>query len=290
MGFANYIKNDLKNRIVSGKGLDGKITLHGLAEHYKVSITPVRVAIEEAIKEGFIRKLSNGRLVIVPQKIKKSSLVKVVRPPRSAQEWDQVLINDIVKASLSRKPVYLREEALAQKYKVSRSVIRQALGRFVGAGLIQHVPRCGSQVQPIQEDDLHAYLEVREVLELKALDLSKGNLKRKKLEEMLKGNHGKPDGKSSGLDNRFHMYMIKESKNRYILNFFQQYTANFYTAVFDYAAPETEVVSKMAGQHRRILNALITKHWAKARQALSEHIWAQSPILKSMLETPKSST
>ena len=42
---------------------------------------------------------------------------------------------------------------------------------------------------------------------------------------------------------------IEMSGNRYIQNFFRQYTATYYTAVFDYATPESHVVASMAG-HR----------------------------------------
>jgi DNA-binding FadR family transcriptional regulator len=101
---------------------------------------------------------------------------------------------------------------------------------------------------------------------------------------MLEGNPATSEGESPRLDNRLHQYLIERSGNRYIQNVFGQYTASYYTAVFDYAAPEAHVVAEMAAQHRRILAALITKHWAQARQALAEHIWAQRPILKRLLQ------
>ena len=133
-----------------------------------------------------------------------------------------------------------------------------------------------------------AYLEIREALELKALDLAKPRLELGHLEKMLAGNQATAEGESPRLDNRLHQYLIEKSRNRYIQSFFRQYTATYYTAVFDYAAPEAHVVAKMASQHRQILEALIAKHWAKAIQALSEHIWAQRPILKSLLDTAPS--
>ncbi len=34
-----------------------------------------------------------------------------------------------------------------------------------------------------------------------------------------------------------------------------------------------------------VLEALIAKDWVKARQALSDHIWAQRQILKGLLDT-----
>ncbi len=105
---------------------------------------------------------------------------------------------------------------------------------------------------------------------------------------MLAGNPVTAEGEPPRLDNRLHQYLIERSGNRYMQSFFRQYTATYYTAVFDYAAPEAHVVAEMSSQHRQILEALIAKHWAKARQALSDHIWAQRPILKNLLNTAAS--
>jgi DNA-binding GntR family transcriptional regulator len=286
MSLAAYIREDLKHRIHSQEDLPCKLTLPGLAEHYEVSVTPVRTAVAELIAEGVIRKQSNGRLdTILKNRPRTASLPRTIKPPKSAAEWDQVLVREVMIASLKREAVHLREEALAQKCDVGRSVIRQSLGRLASVGLIEHVPRCGWLVHPIQEDDMCAYLGIREALELKAVDLAKHNLDQSRLEEMLAGNLATCDEETPRLDNQLHQYLIEESGNRYIQSFFRQYTATYYTAVFDYAAPETHVVTQMADQHRQILEALIAKHWAKARQALSDHIWAQRPILKSLLDT-----
>lgn len=289
MSLAAYIKEDMKRRIHFGEDLPCKLTLPRLARHYKVSLTPVRTAVADLIAEGMIRKQSNGRLEVTSKKRRPASAPpKVIQPPRTVGDWDQILVKEIMMAGLEQDAAYLREEALARKYGVGRSVIRQSLGRLAGASLIEHVPRCGWLVRPIQENDMSAYLEIREALELKALDLARPHLERDQLEQMLAGNPVTAEGEPPRLDNRLHQYLIERSGNRYMQSFFRQYTATYYTAVFDYAAPEAHVVAEMSSQHRQILEALIAKHWAKARQALSDHIWAQRPILKNLLNTAAS--
>lgn len=284
MSLAAYIRDDLKHRFHSTGEPPCKLTLPALAEYYEVSVTPVRAAIAELLDEGVLKKLPNGRLQAgkrVAAGGKKKAVVqpaKPARPPATGADWDQLLVNEVMLASLHTQAVYLREEALAKKFKVGRSVIRQALGRLAGAGLIEHIPRCGWLVHPIREDDMAAFLEVREALEIKALDLARPHLDRERLEELLMGNPESPE-EDARLDNRLHQYLIEKSGNRYIQSFFRQYTAAYYTAAFDYAAPEAHVVAQMAAQHRNILQALIAKHWAKARRALSEHIWEQRPVL-----------
>ncbi|GAB6164999.1 hypothetical protein JCM19992_09990 [Thermostilla marina] len=281
---SDYIREDLRRCIVSENGPPCKLTLPALAAHYGVSVTPVRTAVCDLIEEGLLVKQPNGRLTCRPGKPPADAAeITELAPPRTSADWDRVLVKEVMLASLQQHPVYLREEALAAKYSAGRSVIRQTLNRLAGAQLIEHMPRRGWVVHPLQEDDIRAYLEIRESLELKALDLARPHLIEADLQEMLEGNREVPPGEPQPLDNRLHAYLIEKSQNRYIRNFFRQYTATYYTAVFDYAAPETDVVTMVAGQHRAILRALIAKQWDEARHVLAEHIWSQQPILKNLL-------
>ncbi len=284
MELAAFIAEDLRRRIRSGTRLPCVMSLPALARHYGVSLTPVRGAVARLLADGCVKKGPNGRLSAAPAEKKSAAKFRAVAPPPTARDWDRILIREVMFASLGRDPVQLREEALAEKHQAGRSVIRQSLSRLAGAGLIEHVPRRGWLVHPIREDDVVAYLEVREVLELKALDLARSNICPADLVPMLEGNARVAQGESPRLDNGLHDYLIAKSGNRYIRNFFRQHTATFYTSAFDYAAPETHVVAEMAAQHREILDALIKEHWARARKALSLHIRAQRPVLAQLLK------
>jgi DNA-binding GntR family transcriptional regulator len=284
MGLTSYIAEDLRGRIRSGVQLPSALSLPALARHYDVSLTPVRGAVAQLLSDGCIEKLSNGRLAMVPVKKRPSQRFQVVQPPPTPRDWDRVLIREVMVTSLQREPVHLRDEALAKQHRVGRSVIRQSLGRLAGAGLIEHLPRRGWFVHPIREDDVVAYLDVREVLELKALDLARSHVSRADLVPMLEGNAPVDEGQSPHLDNRLHDYLIAKSGNRYIRNFFRQYAATYYTSAFDYAAPEAHVVAEMAAQHRVILGALIGRKWVQARDALAHHIRAQRPVLIRLLD------
>jgi DNA-binding GntR family transcriptional regulator len=285
MELTAYIAEDLRGRIRSGARLPCAVSLPALAKHYGVSLTPVRGAVAQLLADGCVKKLPNGRLSVVPAEKKPSQKFRAVQPPPTAQDWDRILIREVMLASLERKPVRLREEALAEKHQVGRSIIRQSLSRLAGAGLIEHVPRRGWLVQPIQEEDVVAYLDVRETLELKALDLARPHIDNADLAPMLEGNAPAGKGQPPRLDNRLHEYLIAKSGNRYIRNFFRQHTATYYTSAFDYAAPEAHVVAEMAAQHRDILEALIGRHWVRAREALALHIRAQRPVLAELLHS-----
>ncbi len=289
MGLSSYIREDLRRRIQSGEDVPQPLTLANLSEHYGVSFTPVRAALPELIREGWIRKTrANGRLEINSRKkVVAYHLCKDAVCPKTPDDWVRILVKEVMLASLGGDASYLREEALARKHDVGRSVIRQTFSRFAGAGLIRHVPRCGWLVHPLAVGDVLAYLDVRETLELKALDLARPNLVRRDLERILAGNCAVGKEQLDHLDNCLHDYLVDKSGNRYIRDFFRQCVAVYYTVLFDYATPKTSVVSMMAAQHCRVLEALILRAWATARRALAEHIQAQALVLRGLLERTK---
>jgi len=283
MRLAAYIQHDLRRRIRSGDSLPQKLTLPALARSYGVSPTPVRTAVRLLIHEGYVRKLGNRRLAINLERVGSGGPVDAIQTPLTPEDWDRILVREVMLASLGRDAVYLRENALAEKHGVGRSVIRHAFSRFAGAGLLEYIPRRGWLVPPLREKDVRAFLEVREILELKALDLARPRMVRSDLETMLEGNPLPKAGQPARLDNHVHQYLVDKSQNRYLRDFFRQYVARYYTMLFDYAAPEASVVAEMARHHRQILRALIRRDWPRARKALSDHIRSQGAVFTKLL-------
>lgn len=286
MSIATYIEKDLKSLIDSGQELPAKLTLQGLSDHYDVSFTPVRAAVSQLVRDNYLQKSDSGRLSVHPQRLNrtrrgKRTTDKEATPP---QDWYGVLSADVFKQSLRGDAVYLREEATAEKYGIGRTVVRRIFNRMAGAGLIEHVPRTGWKVRPFRVEEMRSYLQVREVLELKALELAHGHLDQDVLQQMLAGNTPDTASHRPRLDNDLHRYLIEQSNNRFILDFFDQH-GRYFTALFDYAALGADVVSEMAGQHREILEALIAEDWDGAAQALSNHIWSQQPVLERLISS-----
>jgi DNA-binding GntR family transcriptional regulator len=283
MSLKEFIRDDLLRRIESGEDLAGKISLAGLSRHYGVSFTPLRSALDDLVRRGYLTRMANRRLCPNGKKVRPGAAPRPVAVPRTASDWDAVLLKEVTLASLQRRPLYLREERLAGKLGVGRSIVRHALSRFSGARLIEHVPRRGWLVHPLSPDDMAAYLVIRETLELKALELARPRLRRDDLEGILSASRRGVPRSGERLDNQLHDYVIARAGNPYIMSFFQQYLARFYTDLFYHAAPKTAVVEEMVHQHQGILRALIAKDWTRARALLSAHIRAQGPILTRLL-------
>jgi DNA-binding GntR family transcriptional regulator len=284
LSLTSYISKDLENRITSGDPETDDLSLQALAAYYKVSITPLRSAVKELVDKGIIIKLPNRRLQAKPRKSMKTEPRKAIALPPTQRDWNEVLIKEVVHASLIRNPTYLREDMLSKKYGVGRSIIRQVLSHFAGAGLIDHIPRRGWLAHPLGVDDMNAYLTVREVLELKALRLARNRLDVGELQRIRAICTNGAKGYLDNFDNSVHECIINASGNRYIRQFFQQYVARYYSELFFFAAPETSVVEEMSDEHLSLIDALLERRWANAEKILSAHIFGQAVVLMKLLE------
>ena len=216
MSISGYIKSDLQVRLRNGQTLPAELTLVSLAEHYDVSFTPVRTAVRELVNEGLLHKGVNGRLEPVMQNGQTTgdrlgsddglgsrdrlgsddrlgggeTLVPpaMLVPPEPPRDLLKIIGDDLVRLSLQGVPVAMREEAVARQYGVSRTVIRNIFSQLVGVGLLIHSPRRGWTVQPFRSADLRDFLEVRELLELRALDLAQSRLVVEELQTLLDRN------------------------------------------------------------------------------------------------------
>jgi DNA-binding GntR family transcriptional regulator len=257
--------------------------LAALSQLYRVSLTPVRLAVRDLVAEELLIKQPNGQLAINRNPNRRPGPNESIEPPSrppDLSEVERAFTAEVIRMSLRGDMAYLREEVTAQRLGVGRAVLRQLLNRLQGKGLIEHLPRRGWRVRPFDEDDMLAFLEIRVSLELKALELAKPHLVRTELEAMLRGNLPSTEPR---LDNTLHRYLIEKSGNFYLGDFFNRH-GFYFTVLFDYAAPEARVTAVMARQHRQILRALIARDWPKARKALAHHIRSQRPVLRRLLQ------
>jgi len=282
MKLAERVYEDLSSRIESKEPLPCKLTFSALAKLYSVSLTPVRTAVKRLVSEGYLVALDNGRLQVSgdPPARRRSKKVLPLEPPK---DYEAIIQADIIRMSLVGDSRYIREAAAAAKYGIGRTVLRPIFSRLAGKGLLEHVPRCGWRVREFDKSDLGDFLEMREALELKALEKARPKLKKEVLQQFLEGNRSRGDMQMGALNNNLHSYWIKLSGNRYIIDFFER-QALYYTTLFDYAAPEAHVVVEMAGQHCEILEALIEDRWTDARKALMRHIRDQKPVVEQLME------
>jgi DNA-binding GntR family transcriptional regulator len=258
------------------------MNLSQLAAHYGVSLTPVRLAVGALVEEGVLFRRENGRLARNPE-VSPLPGVGAESPAEPRNDWEACLVQEILARSLRGSGEYLREEAVAQRHGVGRTVVRQAFSRLAGKGLLEHVPRCGWRVRAYREEEMLEYLDAREALEAKALELAQPRLEPGQLERYLAANTPDRAGRPR-LDNTLHQYWIERADNYYVGDFFARYGA-YFSALFDQAAIAADMAAEMAAEHREILAGLLAGDLARAQRALVAHIRSQRPNVATMFET-----
>lgn len=288
MSITTQIAHDLKTRLRSGQQLPAELTLDALAQHYEVSFTPVRAALAELVAEGLLLRGSNRRLAPAPgahlatkprSNGQRGKRVSVETPPDPPRDLLKLVEHDLVELSLRGEEVHVREEAIAQQYAVSRSAMRNILNRLAGLGLLTHIPRRGWRVRPFRQEDLEAFLDVRELLELKALDLARDRLEPDMIQSILDRNQlPASPGEPPANDNSLHAYIIERAGNPYISDFFERH-GRYYSILFHWEDQNEAAATQAVEQHRQILSAILRKDWESARSLLAWHIRSNHPVL-----------
>ena len=285
MSLVTRIKNEVGSRLERSEDLETPLTVQGLSEHYGVSYTPVREAIGELIGVGLIRKKSNGRLEAIPpnKRTKKSNFLT---KQESEKKPVESITKELVEISLGGEECFVREEATASKHGLTRSTLRQILQRLAGEGLLEHVPRRGWRVKPFRQEDMDAFIEVREVMEFKALDLAKAKLfsseSQMKLRQIKENNQlakGKKD--QAKIDNSIHAYLIDLAANPYINDFFNRH-GRYFTILFNWEGENEKAAAEAVTQHHAIIDALLAQNWSLAKKRLSHHLHSNHPVLSNI--------
>lgn len=278
----NYIKADLISRLSRDELSPESLTLAALSDHYQVSVTPIYNAINELINEGYLYREKNRRLYVNKEKIGEAISAGQTPQPAPPEDHYKLITDDLLAMSLKGDSLFLRETASAQKYGISRTNLRNIFNRLAGDGVLEHVPRRGWKLRTFNQHDLDAFIEVRVVLELKALDLAKDRLDKQILENILIGNCvPKTETEPLQIDNSLHEYLIKQSDNYYIISFFDRH-GRYFDLLFLWESNDRGAAIQEIEQHQRILKALLTEDWNSARDELEFHLRSNHPVLSQL--------
>ncbi|MBN1912387.1 MAG: GntR family transcriptional regulator [Pirellulales bacterium] len=277
-----FIQDDLRARIRVGEEVVDILTLQALAAHYQVSLTPVRLAVGDLIEEGFLKKLSNGRLTVNRDAVG-SNVGQDASRPDLPEDLPRKIKDDLVVLSLRGEAVFLREAETAERYETSGTVIRQVFHRLAGSGLIEHIPRRGWRLVPFSQEKLEDYTHVRKMLEVEAMRLAWPHLEDDDLRVMLNANRV-PDNQNEEpfVDNGIHAYLIEKADNFFISDFFARHQ-NRFDPVFAWEATDRQAAIDTALQHRAILEALLARDPSRAEEALLEHLDYGHTALRNVL-------
>lgn len=282
MSLAEYIKNDLIASFRTGQISQNQLKLGDLSVRYHVSATPVRAAVKQLIDEGYLEQQSNRRLTI--RKDHGGRIDDAVSPAEPPKDWYRIIANDLVRLSLQGQSVLVREESTAEKYQISRSSIRRIFNRLAGDGVLEHIPRCGWRLRPLQPADFDDYTDIRVFMELKALNQAWSRLVDEDLQAMVRGNYVPEDPDAPVvIDNTLHDYFITKAQNRYISDFFARHR-KYYDVLFHWIGLDRDLLIQVVHDHQEILNAVLRRDRTSAERALEKHICASQPFLRQRMQ------
>ena len=287
MTISEQIQEDIKAHIVAGEELPYSLTLSGIATHFKASLMPARTAVEQLIDARFLFRAEDGALGINARRRSRDPHISLsgLRPAEPAAPKKR-LAEHIISLSLLGAGDGLREEVTAEEFGIGRTVLRRIFNRFAGEGIIEHLPRRGWRVRPYSEAEMLDYIDMRETLELRALELAMPRLDPEFLRILVEANRPDAKGKPQ-LDNRLHRHWIERAENRYLSQFFDQ-NGIYYETLFARAVLDNETVARRASEHCRILNALLVGDLPAAKAALSQHIRDQRKHVARLFHEPPS--
>jgi GntR family transcriptional regulator, rspAB operon transcriptional repressor len=174
----------------------------------------------------------------------------------------------------------LAVDTIAQQLGVSRTPVKEALGRLSAEGLIEILARRGTFVSPVNPETIRDSFQVREALELKACELLYGKIDEERAGTLRELNQrlttaGVSVAENATLDTRFHQLLVEYTGNRVLIDLYMQLSAHHQIARIRCRSEHWRSRLPLAREeHHGIVDALRDDQTAKARELLKKHIRA----------------
>lgn len=177
----------------------------------------------------------------------------------------------------------INEVNLADKLGVSRTPLREGLGRLVVEGFVTTEPRRGFFVAPLTLSEFEQLYEIRPILDPEALRVAgiPSSISIDRLENLnQKMLSAKTPSTAIKLDNAWHMELLAECPNRVLINLIQQMiqrTRRYEHALFR----ETDNLWIAGNEHELIMKALKNGNLEEACAMLKQNMKSgKAPIIK----------
>ena len=176
----------------------------------------------------------------------------------------------------------LMEIQLANKLKVSRTPIREAIRKLELEGLVLMIPRKGAEVAEITEKSLRDVLEVRSSLEELAVDLACDRISAEQLEELKKAAEAFEEALQTEEltayaeeDVKFHDIIYLATDNQRLVQLLYNLREQMYRYRVEYLKRK-EVHENLLREHQYIISCLERRDKESAKEAIRMHIENQA--------------
>ncbi len=167
---------------------------------------------------------------------------------------------------------------LAEKLGVSRTPVNNALSLLSKEGFLDFTPNQGYTVHQITKEEADQLYEVREILEVGALEKAILHLTPVKIKELEKREslfkQSVDEKQNRGrffLDQEFHAYIVEMSENHYLAEYFRE----VYQRIFlrhRISPLKGDRAVQVPAEHHDIVEAICRRDMEGAKNLLSNHI------------------
>lgn len=174
----------------------------------------------------------------------------------------------------------LNLEEMAERLKISKMPIKEAIERLAGEGLLEVQARRGTFVSRLDPVELAEIFEVRCALEVLAGELAVRRIQDADLEKLnqLIEEMGQSTGQTNvgrhlELNFQFHGLLVELSHNRKLIEMYHRLRTHIQIAAIHYRSVSwVERVAQEQREHRAIVQALATRDTEQVSRAIREHI------------------
>lgn len=196
---------------------------------------------------------------------------------RSRSLKDQVyqgILNDILDGIYQPNTI-INEKQLIEKYKVSKTPIREALVQLCSEGILNNIPRFGYQISMITPSEMVEMVEYRTVIEVAALEKSFDTITEAQLEELRELNaYAKSIATTQNArehwdtNEKFHKKLCSFAQNRFLQKSMEDAMKTCTRIANQYFVRVWQENQEEDGNHYKLVKALEEKNFELAKEIL----------------------
>lgn len=176
----------------------------------------------------------------------------------------------------------LIEERLAERFKVSRTPVREVIRRLNHEGFAEIIPQKGAFVAKIGFSDVREIFQIREVLEGLAAKNSASRFSNEELDELESSLNTEDSNEIEKVGEKLHSAILEKAKNERLLSLIGSLKAQIERMLFlTKKVSGTEI--KCSEEHREILQALRMGNGELAEKAMRKHIRRTAQVIIELL-------
>ena len=204
--------------------------------------------------------------------------MKAIEQPLSLTRLAYQRLRDSILSGQLRPGEIYNEMALAQEMGVSRTPVREALLELSSQGLVTFIPRKGVQVNYFDDHDVEEVFELRKLIELAAVEKAVARAGAAELGKLdLAFRRSREAAEKRDLeaflqaDRHFHNQLVEISGNGRMHAILANLRDLIHVMSLE-AVNRPERMDEVVGEHTDIVDSLLARDSARAREALSRHL------------------